>query len=214
MTSCLTVDWFSLPQCHVPYIYILVLITYMIILGILLIKTWGRIKKLFAEELKENEEYMDIYRSVLAKSDRKLKRIALLSGRIVYNQLKHSTDPLWEDEEVSLKTSEQEMYEMFLTLYTEVNPESDIHRIYFYHALRFILKSTLMTDPYDLRGSRRCKRAESILNCLQSGQTLPQRQNSTILHFLRLPQFVYTHVFLYLVFIIIGLWLYDLYTDL
>ena len=190
------------------------MIAYIITLIILLVTIRGKIINKVKDNTKENEEYNSMHMNVACKASGSLGRIGLLSRRIVYSELKQSSKPELQDEDPNPKSEEEEIYEIFKDMYNKVNPGTNIQRIYFYHALRFILKTELMSDPYDLRGSRRCKRVESILNKLQLGHSVAQHGVKNSLDFLKLPIFVYTKVFTYFLLVILGLWLYDLYTDI
>ena len=212
-TSCLSAEWPNQPVCFLPYIYLAVMGIYMVILIILLISIRHRLEnKLTREQKKPSKDYENMYAAVLQKSQPKLARIGILCGKIVYAQLKHHSDPAWDSDEA--QAPEVEMYSIYQAIYIAIHPKTSQEKKLFFYALRFVLKSSLIVCPYDIRGSRRCKTAERVLNSLQTGQNIPQYTTSSKFDFHKHPVFKHGVVYLFLIIFILGLWLYDLYTDM
>ena len=215
MSSCLLADWSTQPRCLLPYIYLTVMSIYLLILILLLFRIRHRLEnKQIQEKKKPSKEYTNMHAEVRQKLKPNLARIKVLCGKIVYSQLKHHSDPAWDTDEDEGQAPEVEIYSIFQAIYIDIQQKTDIEKKLFFFALRFMLKSSLIVCPYDIQGSRRCKIAETILNCLQTGRNIPQYTKPSTFDFYKHPVFKHASVYLFLFVFVIGLWLYDLYTDL
>ena len=204
----------SLPVCILPYIFITVMSIYLAVLGILLVRIRRRLAvKLVQEEKEPSKEYVKLYAAVLNHAKPRLERIKKLSRQIVYLKLKHQSEPHWGEEHEGTSPPELEMYNVFQSIFTKFRPKSGQEKTLFFYALRFILKSNLMNCPYDIRGSRRCKVAETILSSLQWNRDIPNYSKPTRFSFHKHSAFKRGTVYVYVLVFVIGVWVFDLYTD-
>ena len=104
----------GLPVCILPYIFIAVMTIYLVVLGILLVRIRRKLAvKLVQEEKEPSKEYVKLYAAVLNHAKPRLKTIRKLSRQIVYQQLKHQSEPHWDEEDHGTSPPELEMYNIF-----------------------------------------------------------------------------------------------------
>ncbi|XP_023342312.1 uncharacterized protein LOC111712035 [Eurytemora carolleeae] len=218
-TSCITKDWYTWPACYIPYIFLIVMTLHLVLLFYILFKLRQRVRVKLLQDLNENPKYEKIQQEVEQHMDHHMSRLNSLSGMIEYEKLRSEYDPDWPCEQKET-IPEEKIADIYESILKTVNPKTELDKEYQFRAMRSKLKASLILHPYDLRGSRRCKIAETILNSVKNNMInktdLEKRKRGCIpavSRKMRHPFWLYTKVLLYVFIVSIGLWFYDVYTD-